>query len=380
MEKEIDNKTIPALIEISFKDLEKRTIVPGKPFSLLDQARFPSLDGFRGISIILVIISHIYFMSESRNPLLTVFSGLFGVNIFFVISGFLITTLLLKEKEKNGFISLKRFYIRRILRIFPVAYLFLLVLTLLNLLFSMHLRIWSFIGSAFYFRNLYFNAMQDFQTGHFWSLSVEEQFYFIFPILLKKNLRIYGFALILLIVFIPMIAHARFFHWFIFKLNFFDILAQLVINMSPILVGSLTAVLIYKRKIRIDYPFSNSVFTNIGLFVGAAILASGIIRFIPSVLSSTLGAIMVMCLILNNLQACDNLFYKMLNSKPLMELGVLSYSLYIWQQIFTHEQPWKQMFPGSDSMLLNLPVMFVVSWVSYNFYEKRFLTLKSKFK
>jgi peptidoglycan/LPS O-acetylase OafA/YrhL len=87
--------------------------------ALLKPAHLPGLDGLRGIAIIIVLLSHIF----KGTPYAKSFPGDTGVEIFFVISGFLITSLLLKEKINNGHISLKHFYIRRILRILPLAYL-----------------------------------------------------------------------------------------------------------------------------------------------------------------------------------------------------------------------------------------------------------------
>ena len=95
--------------------------------SSLNNKKFPSLDGLRGISIIFVILSHFIFYSEfvAKTNL-----GVIGVEIFFVISGFLISTLLLKEQIINGGISLRKFYIRRALRILPVVFLFLTTLSI----------------------------------------------------------------------------------------------------------------------------------------------------------------------------------------------------------------------------------------------------------
>lgn len=380
MEKQIASKSDSTSVRTNSQIPERSKDIGEKIISPPDQSRFPSLDGFRGISIILVIFSHIYFEDHSKGLVLNIFNGVFGVNIFFVISGFLITTLLLREKEKNGFISLKNFYIRRVLRIFPVAYLFLIVLAGLDIFFALKIGILSFLGSAFYVRNIGIYSVADFQTGHFWSLSVEEQFYIFFPFLLKKNLRIYAFTLVFLLLLIPVVIHEKFYHFPLFKIYAFDILAQLIMNSSPILIGSLTSVLIYKNKLSVKSPFSDTLLINISLFVLAAMVNNAFFKFIPSVLDTTLSSVLIMALILNNLKAGSNLFYRFLNSKLLVETGILSYSIYVWQQLFTHDQPWKHLFPGADSILLNMIALFIVSWASYNFYEKRFLALKSKFK
>src|SRR5205807_9098473 len=88
--------------------------------------RIASLDGLRAVSILLVLLGHAA-MSDGAPHILSPLShiGNIGVRFFFVISGFLITTLLLKEQAKTGTISLKQFYLRRTLRIFPAAYFFI---------------------------------------------------------------------------------------------------------------------------------------------------------------------------------------------------------------------------------------------------------------
>jgi peptidoglycan/LPS O-acetylase OafA/YrhL len=168
---------------------------------VVKQSYIPSLDGFRAISILLVIVGH--FCMRTTNPILRLVStlGSYGVFIFFVISGFLITTLLLKEQVNTGSISLKGFYIRRALRILPVAYLFVFVVFLLNLIFKMRLPVGAFLRPLFFTEN--FSSHSDFTPmGHFWSLSVEEQFYLIFPFIISKNLKAYVRVAVILIVLI----------------------------------------------------------------------------------------------------------------------------------------------------------------------------------
>src|SRR5258706_1008185 len=125
------------------------TEIPG----VLKNSHLPSLDGLRGISIIVVLIAH--FNQHLHEPILgAIFgNGVFGVYIFFVISGFLITTLLLKEKVRTGTISLKKFYIRRFLRIFPVAYLYLFVVLILSYFLHLNVPALSILGAALYLQN-----------------------------------------------------------------------------------------------------------------------------------------------------------------------------------------------------------------------------------
>lgn len=120
------------------------------PSALLQQSHYPSIDGLRAVSIIIVVLCHVLF----DTPLRKYFDGGIGVEIFFVISGFLITTLLQKEQTKFGKISLKKFYIRRVLRIVPVAVLFVLVLMVLNVIFKLNITKTSFVLALLYLKNM----------------------------------------------------------------------------------------------------------------------------------------------------------------------------------------------------------------------------------
>lgn len=146
--------------------------------------RIPSLDGFRALSILLVILYHL--ASQSGAPLLlrrfgdATHSGALGVRIFFSISGFLITTLLLAEYEKRATISLRRFYFRRTLRILPPYFAYLACVMIGGWLgvVVLHpgdaLHAWTFTTN--------YNALTAaWPVVHSWSLSIEEQFYLLWP-------------------------------------------------------------------------------------------------------------------------------------------------------------------------------------------------------
>ncbi len=153
-------------------------------------ARLSGLDGLRAVSIVLVILRHIYTLPDFPHHYgwldAVAFQGGFGVDIFFVISGFLITWLLLGEESKNGKIALRQFYIRRAFRILPPAFTYLLFVVVLMCI-GISLARWKDIFSAAFFcRNLVGMdvAGRPDDTGHYWSLAIEEQFYLIWPFML----------------------------------------------------------------------------------------------------------------------------------------------------------------------------------------------------
>jgi peptidoglycan/LPS O-acetylase OafA/YrhL len=152
-----------------------------------NQKKLPSLDGWRAVSIALVLIAHSKYAAGFPAMLGSALDGFnangiapgsLGVRFFFVISGFLITWLLLQEQAKHGVISLKHFYLRRALRILPVYFLYLFVLGFLTH-YSQPASDWL---TNLTFTTNYFWPPEP--TAHLWSLGVEEQFYLLWPGLL----------------------------------------------------------------------------------------------------------------------------------------------------------------------------------------------------
>lgn len=142
----------------------------------------PGLDGLRALSVMLVIVGHAGFQN--------IVPGGLGVTIFFFISGFLITNLLISEAVRAGRNDIGRFYIRRYLRLTPELYAYILVCLIGSALFF-QVEIGRFVAAAFYFMNYYalFAGAEPsvppnpFVLGHLWSLAVEEHFYLAFPLL-----------------------------------------------------------------------------------------------------------------------------------------------------------------------------------------------------
>ncbi|MFL5729495.1 MAG: acyltransferase family protein, partial [Cytophagaceae bacterium] len=156
---------------------------------MLTQGRIPSLDGFRTISIVLVMIAHLTFSSSIPDWMQTILKnfslGDLGVRIFFVISGLVITYLLLKERSKTGHIDLKAFYIRRALRIFPAFYFYLFVIILLNYFLDLGISPLMFLSAGIYLMD-FAPWGESWLVSHTWSLAVEEQFYLLWPVVFLR--------------------------------------------------------------------------------------------------------------------------------------------------------------------------------------------------
>jgi len=157
----------------------------------LTKRHLPSLDGLRAVAAFTVVGYH---FGWEWSP------GGLGVLAFFVLSGFLITWLLLEEEERHGSISLKRFYTRRSLRIFPAFYAYWFLLVAAWLLFQKRVVVGQAIAAFFYVNNYYQAIQGDPNTGlsHTWSLGIEEQFYLIWPLVflaLRRNSRRIAFLI-----------------------------------------------------------------------------------------------------------------------------------------------------------------------------------------
>lgn len=159
-------------------------------------SNYASIDGIRAISIILVLVFHAFFVYLNSHPATSTdlmlselgsfwgwaLNGDRGVDVFFVMSGFLISGILLRENSKNNRIDLKRFYLRRYLRLTPAYYFTLIVYWLMNGPHS------EWIWANFLYISNYIHYSHQ-AVGWTWSLAIEEQFYFIYPLLLIALLK-----------------------------------------------------------------------------------------------------------------------------------------------------------------------------------------------
>lgn len=149
--------------------------MPGSP----GRFHIPSLDGLRAVAIALVFLSHA--------GLSQIIPGGFGVTVFFLLSGYLITTLLRREHERTGAIDLKHFYLRRVLRIWPAFYIVWLagVVGVGVHLIPGEVKLWPALSQAFHLTNYYIIAdgFDGLAPGSavYWSLAIEEHFYLVFP-------------------------------------------------------------------------------------------------------------------------------------------------------------------------------------------------------
>ncbi len=335
----------------------------------------------------MVLFAHIginYFLK----PFHILIYGDIGVHIFFVLSGFLITTLLLKENFKTGSVSLKRFYIRRALRILPVAYLFLIVLIALNFYCHLGVSFLDFVASFLFFKNL--PLKNEPFTAHFWSLAVEEQFYFIFPFLIVSNLNRYIIITLLFLIVVPVISILGFYHATILFNNPVSTIITKIIMYSfwkgplVILIGSFFAILLFKGMIDIK-RIKDGYFGGFLLLSGAVIISTPVCILYNAYLSAYLAAILIGWAIVLSLKE-TSLLAIILNNTILKKIGIISYSVYIWQELFIGLRPWQiwmrafQNYPIWLLIMVKLLLVFTIACISYYSFELKFLKIKNRYK
>ena len=356
--------------------MQTLSIANDQPRPTILSGRIPSLDGLRAVSILLVVVCHLAATVDSPLPGRPswYFNGAVGVDVFFAISGFLITTLLLRESERSGTISISRFYLRRALRILPAFWFYLTVLALLNRFGWVHLVGRDWIAALTYTVNFFLPTA--YAVRHIWSLSVEEHFYIVWPLLfafLGRNR-----ATKLAIVYLLSEPVIRWLTWRYFRGDL-DIDFVTFARLDAIAAGCVMAVVA-------RIPTSRSPLKRLDenpavwFFAALFILLLSVCVLSLSgkygiLLRPTVNALAICVMIWTAARFPDTSFGRLLNWAPLAWLGRLSYSLYIWHQVFldpSNGQQWMCKFPQ------NLGLGFAAAVASYYIIERPFLNLKNR--
>ncbi len=297
----------------------------------------PALDGWRALSIGLVILhhSHVRCSIPVLASLLQSLSkaGEVGVELFFSISGLLICSRLLDEESQSGAISVKNFYVRRFFRILPAALFYLLVLAMLAAFHLISLPLWDWFGALFFFRNyvMLYAYMQHsplalhWYTGHFWSLSMEEHFYLLLPAVLVafKRTRFWILGVLALAVTLRRFVLAHFLHAN-YQLNF-----RTDTHADALLIPAMVALALYPvARNQIAKRCLPAWSFPLLLAMEVALLTFPIPFFF------TLQAVVLALLILSTVLHPKAIPGSILEYRPLRWIGRISYSLYLWQQLF----------------------------------------------
>jgi peptidoglycan/LPS O-acetylase OafA/YrhL len=347
----------------------------------------PEIDGLRAIAVGVVILYHAQITILGHQPFK---GGFIGVDIFFVISGYLITSIILKELITTGSFSFKHFYERRVRRIlpallfvmlvsFPFAWMYLLPSSFVD--FSKSILYSLGFSSNFYFH--YSDHQYGAESGllkpflHTWSLSVEEQYYILFPIVLLVTFKYFRKFLIYVLIF-----------GFITSL----VLAEWTSKNHPsasfyflhtriweLLAGSILAYIEIINGYRSKQTRLNLILPTIGLLlIGHSILFFDDKMFHPSFY--TLSPIIGVCLIIWFSDKNEPIS-KILSLKLFVSIGLISYSLYLWHYpIFAFAKVTGLVIGSTIGKMLLIPIVFICSVISYHFIEKPFRQQKYQLK
>jgi peptidoglycan/LPS O-acetylase OafA/YrhL len=355
----------------------------------LTRSYYPALDGLRGIAIILVLCCHNFnFIPHFE-------LGWVGVDLFFVLSGFLITDILLKTKHNKSF--LQNFYIRRVLKIFPLYYGALLLFFLVAPFFqTLHVQYdyyqsnqvmsWLHMQNWLYIFN---QKPNDFLLlNHFWSLSIEEQFYLAWPFVIlyvKNHKRLAQVAYIILITCII----GRFSSWLYFGNGYTNFYFQYMTRLDGLCIGSLIAIWRFSSFNLVKKKLFRLVALLLVTHLLVLILAKTIFTGLPhfqffgySSIAAIFGIIVFFAIEKRNTYSktlIENSFFRY--------LGKISYGLYVYHwpilalfKLYFLEKLIAKGFSYDTSYLVlslaGLGCAILVSIASYHLFEKKMLALK----
>jgi peptidoglycan/LPS O-acetylase OafA/YrhL len=348
--------------------------------------RVPTLDGLRGIAVLMVIAGHTVANYQPLTPELRQWLGAFanagaGVRLFFVLSGYLITSLLVEEQDQTQTIALGQFYWRRMLRIFPAFYTYLGVLLLLNAWHPMGLNRSTATAAGTFTWNYSFLWVVEpgegsWNLGHLWTLALEQQFYLFWPAVLllvgqRKGLPIS----LLLAAWCPL---ARVFTYYAFPSHRGHLVMMLHTGIDSLMIGCAAAMLARKLPVRVLLEKHG----------GAAALASAVwllcvspavsemLRGFPAVAGYTLDALAASVVIVWVHHQPPAWVRACLGNGILPALGVISYSLYLWQQVFLRPNGWL----AEGHIILPCAAAIAAATCSYFLIERTALALKTRLR
>ena len=347
----------------------------------------PSIDSLRALAVLAVIIYHV---DVNYLP-----GGFLGVDLFFVLSGYLISSLIIKEYRKTGSINLYNFYLRRARRLLPAVYFMITVGIILMVMFNEVLLKKSHLDAIFgyiYSSNWWyiFHKLDYFDTfgsqspfKHLWSLAIEEQFYMIFPLLFllinsKKKGKdgTYKLSKSFLYIVLGLIFVSLVIHILLFDINNISrIYFGTDTRAFSLLVGVVGAILYPMDKLNTKItPQENLVYSVVSLISIAALIT---IMIYTSEYNTWLyrgGFLLVAILgiiIIISSGKQHTVMAKLLSFKPVVFIGKISYSLYLWHfPILVLTTPVSEIGnPNIFYVILRVILTFIVAIISYVFVE-----------
>ncbi|MDQ2724135.1 MAG: acyltransferase [Actinomycetota bacterium] len=359
--------------------------------------RWEALNGMRAFAVISVMLFHLYARAGATWDPLRPTGGFLGVDVFYVLSGFLITHLLVAEVDKRGRISLRSFYARRALRLFPALALLLVVSVTASLVFTD--RFWSrltLVGLPWvllYVGNWYVVTHATFAplglVGQVWSLGVEEQFYLLWPVILigivhrfTNRLRIAQvLAVVALGEMVYRFAAIEVLHWSARDRIFFGSDT----HSDGLVLGCALAFYLSSRHGRALSIRARRWLTATTIVAVVALLLAVLRLSFVAASSVWFGIpVAVVCtvvIVFNQLTHPLPVLSHVLGSRPAVWVGKRSYGLYLWQATITMGLSglhWGGLGSG-EVALIQIAMTFGVAALSYRFVELPFLRRKRAF-
>ena len=353
----------------------------------------PGLNGLRAIAALAVVVSHTtlalgefglnpnIFGSDMEGKARGLDLAGNGVTIFFVLSGFLICFLLMKEKEIHS-LRIKDFYIRRALRIWPLYYLYLGLALLTTYWFNIPVNNQMILPYVFLAANIPFILQMALPfLSHYWSLGVEEQFYLFFPQLARlSNKRLLNTSLIL----ISFLLLLKLFCWFLQKKYGYEIpLATITVTRFHVMLMGVVAAILYYQENKLFLQISTHKVVQVLAWIGLLLITLNKFHF-ASVIDGELVAVIAVILIMGQVTKRNQIIN--LENRACDFIGKISYGMYVIHPLLIF---YVAQITGKLSNQTFLGYLFVysiiliativVAYLSYTYYEKPFLKWKQKF-
>lgn len=375
-------------------------------YSRAERRTIPELDGLRGVAILLVFLTHFIAQSLDRHAMgvdgavrWVARFGWTGVDLFFVLSGFLITGILLDTRGQPNY--WRNYAARRFLRIFPLYYgalaLVMFVVPLSGwrdpaLGVLRHNQAWYWTYTVNFLEALRGPAATPLNTEHFWSLCIEEQFYLVWPLVVllasrRTLLRIAAFTCVFGVAF----------RWWLLGQPV-DPSATYVLTpgrLDGLMIGAVLAVAQREGGLERWRPLAWRVASAAAALVVALALWRGMEHSDPvmAVIGYPAIAVGFGGLLVLSLTGPDGALRRLLSQRHLRSWGKYSYGLYVihypvvgalWEKLGSHADRWVwrgSHLPGIAVITaMGVPLSYGIAWLSYNLYEKRFLALKHHFE
>lgn len=352
-----------------------------------NQRYFKSLDGVRFLSILAVVWHH----SLPPDLSMAFGRGFLGVDMFFVLSGYLIVTLLLREKSGlQKTISLKNFYIRRALRIFPVYFGVLIALSVIYGLLKPNdpdsEQFFSLLGIyAFFVAN--WSLVHAANLAIYWSLATEEQFYIIWPAIEKVLSPKFSLPLLLIIIAINQCINFGFLDGFFASLYGQSHQVELEIlnvTFTPICLGVLLAHLLHNQRLFEKlYPFISHYLMSIFVFIvllTVIVISPKDLSGWPRLLIQLLMFVWLATLVVREKHVLEGVMI----FKPIKRMGQISYGMYVYHMFALHIVRELLSRYGVEMsyylFIFGLALTVIIAELSFRLYESPILSLSKKFR